>query len=280
MNYKIISDTSCDLTKEEENRLDIGYVPFKIDIDNITYIDNDDLNISEFIQAMRDTEQAIRTACASPNEYEEIFEKYADAEGLFIVTISSKLSGSYSSATVAANIFKEKYPDKSIYVVDSESASAGHTHIVYELYEYIEAGLEFDEICKKIDEFVIENHTYFVLESLDNLVKNGRIRKTAGLVVNALSIKPIMKGERGDIELHQINRGFKRSLKKLAKHTIELVGDKSDGRLIISHVESLDKAKFLKEMILEKCEFKETRIIQTKGLSSGYAAPGGIVISF
>lgn len=280
MDYKIISDSSCDLTKEYEKKLDIDFVPFKIDVEDKTFVDDDDLDVQYFIQEMVKSKEAIKTSCPSPNEYLEAMKKYAHLKGIFLLTISSKLSGSYNAAMTAVNIFKSENPDTKVHIFDTKSASAGQTNIAIKIKEIIDTGIDFDEIVKKGEAFIDELHTFFLLESLDNLLKNGRIKKTTGLIANMLNIKPVMRAVDGEIELYEMNRGFKKALSKMAETVEKFGGNVEEKRLTISHVNALEKAKLLEEKIREKYNFKEIIITPTKGLASGYAYDGGIVIGY
>ena len=116
--YKIISDTSCDLSKEEIKELGIEYVPFKISIDGVEYEDDDNLNMEEYLDKMEKTENAIKTACPSPYDYLKIIEENSDKD-LYLLTISSKLSGSYNSAKIAEQEAREKFKDIKIHVIDT-----------------------------------------------------------------------------------------------------------------------------------------------------------------
>ena len=123
--------------------------------------------------------------------------------------------------------------------------------------------------------------TFFILESLDNLMKAGRISKIMGHIASALSIKPIMGGdENGTIKLIEKVRGSKRAFKRL----VEVIGEQGEGFedkiLGIAHCNALDKAEELKKRIEEKYKFKEIIIVETAGLSTAYANDGGIIIAF
>lgn len=276
--YKIISDTSCDLTKEEIKDLGIEYVPFKISIDDKDYIDDESLNLSEYLINMGKTEKPIKTACPGPFDYLNIIEKSIDKD-IYIVTISGKLSGSYNSAKIAEKEAREKYDDIKIHVIDSKSASAGHTRIVLKLLNFVKDN-DFEKTVSLIDREVENETTMFVLESMKNLIKNGRIKKTAGLIANVLNIRPIMISNNGEIELFEINRGVKKSLDKMIK-AIETECKVGASNLVtISYVKNKERAENLKEKIEELYDDVKVHIRHTNGLSSGYADIGGIVIAF
>lgn len=277
--FKIISDSSCDLTKEEINDLDVSYVPFKITIDGKEFIDDYDFNLNDFLTDMENTKNPITTSCPSPFDYMEEIEKNKDRD-IYLVTISSKLSGSFNAAQVAAKVAKEKYPDINIGLIDSKSASAGQTRLVLKLLEYLKENNSFEETMDKITKYIDSQITMFVLESMQNLIKNGRIKKSAGLIANVLNIRPIMRSNDGEIELYEMNRGMKKSLDKLMIAIGKLNKNTENGVLSISHVNAKERAESFAQKAKELYNFKDIVVRQTNGLSAGYADVGGIVIAF
>ena len=277
--FKIISDSSCDLTKEEINDLGVSYVPFKITIDGKEFIDDYDFNLTDFLTDMENTKNPITTSCPSPFDYMEEIEKNKDRD-IYLVTISSKLSGSFNAAQVAAKGAKEKYPDINIGLIDSKSASAGQTRVVLKLLEYLKENNSFEETMDKITKYIDEQITMFVLESMQNLIKNGRIKKSAGLIANVLNIRPIMRSNDGEIELYEMNRGMKKSLDKLMIAIGKLSKNTENGVLSISHVNAKERAESFAQKAKELYNFKDIVVRQTNGLSAGYADVGGIVIAF
>ena len=189
MDYKIVADSSCDLNQDLEQKLDISLVPFKIDIDESSFIDNEDLDLVDFTKTMIASPNPIRTSCPSPGDF---VEEYKKAENIFVVTISANLSGTYNSAVLAKDMILEEFSDKFVHVFNSKSASIGETLIALKINELIGEKLSNLEIVKKVETYIKEMKTYFISESLDNLIKNGRISKTKGLIANVLNLKPLM----------------------------------------------------------------------------------------
>ena len=276
MKYKIIADSSQDLISP-----DCTIIPFTINIEGKDFVDDLDLDVREMVDEMNRSEEAIQTSCPSPGDYlEAIKEAAKEHDGIFIITISSKLSGSFNSAQLAKSMFLEENPDYNIEILDSKSAVSGETLIYLKLKELFEKNMEFEEIVEYMEDFIDQMVTLFTLESIDNLVKNGRMSRPAGAVANMLSIKPIASSQDGEISVESIARGVKSSLRRLVntigKHT-ETTKDKT---IVISHVFAEEKAETVKELIEKAYDFKEYVIVQARGLSSGYAADKGIVIAF
>lgn len=277
MDYKIVADSSCDLNDELKEKLDIGIVPLNILIDNETFIDDENLNISELLITMANSEGHARTSSPSPGDFIKEYEK---ADTVFVVTLSSQLSGTYNSAMLAKNIIQES-AEKFIHVFDSKSASIGETLISMKIFELIQEQYDKLDIVNKVNQYIKEMKTLFILDNLDNLLKGGRLSKIAAHIASILSIKPIMGGdEDGNIKLVDKVRGSKRSFKRF----VELIGieaGKTEGKTIgIAHCNAPEKANELKEQIEKKYNFKNIVVTEMAGLSTVYANDGGIVVAF
>ena len=277
MNYRIVADSSCDLNEELQEQLDVSLIPFKIDLDDKKFVDNEDLDVSELISLMKNSPNPVRTSCPSPGDFVEEYKKY---DTTFVIAISSQLSGTYNSAVLAKDMVKEEHPDKFIHVFDSKSASIGETLIAIKIKKLIDQNLGNLEIVEKVEKYIKEMKTYFILESLDNLIKNGRISKTKGLIANVLNFKPIMGANDGNIELVENVRGRKRAFKRL----VEIIGESGEKLeekvLAISHANALERAEELKKEIQGRYNFKDIILVKTGGLSTAYANDGGIILAF
>ena len=278
MRRMIVADSSCDLNKDLEKRLDIRLVPFSIEVEDKKFTDDKDLEVNNLIRAMNKSPNPVKTSCPSPGDFAV---EYLDMDSVFAVTISSKLSGTYNSAFLARDMILEKNPEKFIHVFDSKSASVGETLVAIKIQEMIEQNLKNLDIVEKVEKYIGEMKTFFILESLDNLIKNGRISKTKGLVANILNLKPIM-GDDGDgnIQLVENNRGSKKAFKRL----VEIIGETGERleekTLGIAHANALEKAENLKDEIEKLYNFKEIFIVKAGGLSTAYASDGGIILAF
>jgi len=280
MKYKIIADSSCDLNEEIKDKLKVSLVPFKIDVDDKKYVDDENLDTMELIDAMKKSPNPVRTSCPSPGDFAEQYKSTA-ADNIFVVTISSNLSGTYNSAVLAKNIIKDTEPNKFIHVFDSKSASVGETLVAMKIHELIEEKVSHLEIIEKVEKYIKEMKTYFILESLDNLIKSGRLSKTKGLLANVLNLKPILGSDGdGNIKLFENVRGTKKAFRLL----VELIGETGEKLeekiLAISHANALEKAEELKNEIQKRYKFKDIILVKQAGLSTAYANEGGIIIVF
>ncbi len=195
------------------------------------------------------------------------------------MTLSSQLSGSYNSAVLGKNLYHDSYGEKDIYVVDSRSASCGETQLAYKIMEYEEAGLPFEEITEKIEQYVKEMNTYFVLENLETLRKNGRLSRVKALVASTLNIKPLMGADNGSIIQLGQGIGMKKALAKLAETAVSNVKDAETRRLMITHCNNPSGAESVRKNIEERLNVKEVVIMDTAGISSMYANDGGVIVT-
>lgn len=273
---KIIADSSCDTNPEILERAGVEKVPFNIEIDDVHYVDHEDLDVEEFVRLMDAGEKTPKSSAPSPQLFLDRFEEEAEN---FVITISSKLSATYSNACLARDMFLENHKSR-IHIVDSKSAAAGETLVAIKLREYIDANYSFEEISEKIDVFVSNMKTLFILDEYDNLVKNGRMKQLAGAFIKALSIKPIMGAEDGAIKLFGKGRGYQKAAQNLVKLVGEQKKDLKESILVIAHCNAKERAMNFKKMIEEKYNFQKIEIVETGMLSSVYANNGGIIIAF
>lgn len=277
MEYKIVADSSCDLNDELESKMDVSLVPFRIDIDDSSFIDDEDIDLKKLVSTMKASPNPIKSSCPSPGDFKE---RYVDADSVYIVTISKELSGTYNSAILAKDMMQEEMNEKFIHVFNSRSASVGETLTALKIQECVDAKMTNEQLVEEVEKYIYNMKTYFISEDLSNLIKNGRISKTQGLIANVLNIKPIMKAtDDGNIEAVEKVRGSRKAFKRLAEIISESGVKFEDRILAISHANALEKALELKAD-LAGLNFKEVIIVETKGLSTVYVNDGGIIVSY
>ena len=278
----ILADSCCDLSPELLKKTQARVAPLTITIDDTHYVDDGTVDIPPYLAAMKASKNPVRSACPSPDLYAEDI-KAADGD-CFIITLSSKLSGSHNAAVLGVQLAEEDMPEKKVHVFDSESASAGETYLALMIHDLIAAGKSFEQIVETVEEKIRSMHTLFVLDSLDNLVKNGRISKTVALLANVLSIRLLMSDDgHGSIKNIRKARGIKGALTQMVetcrKHTEGLAA--ASQRLVISYCNCPERARQVRDMIREKCPaIGEIVMTPTSALSSMYANDGGVVIAY
>ena len=278
----ILADSCCDLSPELLKKTQAKIAPLTITIDDTHYVDDGTVDIPPYLAAMKASKNPVRSACPSPDLYAEDIR--ATEGDCFIVTLSAKLSGSHNAASLGVQLVQEDMPEKKVHVFDSESASAGETYIALMIHDLIAAGKSFEQIVELVEEKIRSMHTLFVLDSLDNLVKNGRISRTVALLANVLSIRLLMSDDgHGAIKNISKARGIKGALTQMVetcrKHTEGLAA--ASQRLVISYCNCPERARQVRDMIREKCPaIGEIIMTPTSALSSMYANDGGIVIAY
>ena len=278
----ILADSCCDLSPELLKKTQARVAPLTITIDDTHYVDDGTVDIPPYLAAMKASKNPVRSACPSPDLYAEDI-KAAD-DDCFIITLSAKLSGSHNAAVLGVQLAEEDMPEKKVHVFDSESASAGETYLALMIHDLIAAGKSFEQIVETVEEKIRSMHTLFVLDSLDNLVKNGRISKAVALLANVLSIRLLMSDDgHGAIKNISKARGIKGALTQMVetcrKHTEGLAA--ASQRLVISYCNCPERARQVRDMIREKCPaIGEIVMTPTSALSSMYANDGGVVIAY
>lgn len=277
MSYKVIVDSCGELTEEMKASGHFETASLEIDVGGHHLIDDETFNQAEFLKYVRESPECPKSSCPSPEKY---MEKYCcEAEHVYAVTLSAELSGSHNSAQLGRNLYFEEYGEKDIYVFNSCSASIGETLIALKIRECEEKGMPFSEIVEHVEAYIEEQHTYFVLETLDTLRKNGRLTGIKAIMATALNIKPVM-GSTPEGTICQLGqgRGMNKALAKLAEHVIAGVRNSKEKILAISHCNCRERAESVKNMLKEKAEFKDIIVLDTAGISSMYAADGGIIV--
>ena len=173
--YKIVIDSCGELPENLKNDAHFTNVALELDVDGYRIRDDETFNQLDFLRRVKESIKGPKSACPSPEEYMEAFE--GEAENIYVVTLSGKLSGSYNSAVLASNLYNEEHEDsrKNIYVFNSRSASIGETIIGLKIQELEEAGEPFKAVVDKTEEYISSMNTFFVLETLETLKKAGRL---------------------------------------------------------------------------------------------------------
>lgn len=277
MKYKIIVDSCGELTPEMKQDERFASAALTLEVGADTIVDDDSFDQADFLRKVAAYPECPKSACPSPEAYQRGFE--ADAEHLYAVTLSAELSGSYNSAELGKSLTLEEHPDKKIHVFNSKSASVGETLIALKIRECEEAGMEFEQVVETVDAYIESQHTYFVLENLETLRKNGRLSRAKALVASALKIKPVM-GATPEGTICQLDqaRGINKALVKMVDYVKEGENNSSDKVLAISHCNCPERAQMVKEALLERMQVKDVIVLDTAGVSSMYANDGGIIV--
>lgn len=274
MKNKIVIDSAGDITVFDN--IALSSVPLKIIAGEREFTDDENLDVENMIKFLKSYKGKVSSACPGVGEFSESFE---DAENIFVITITSGLSGSYNSATIAAKTYKEQYPDRNIYVVDSLSAGPEMLLLAEKIRDMLSNGIPFCEITNKIEEYKKTTGLFFSLESLHNFANNGRVSPTVAKLVGLLGINLIGKAsDEGTLEPLSKVRGNKKAVPELMKNLLS--AGYLGGKLRIAHCLNSNVAKALSELVLERFPDADISIYPTRGLCSFYAEEGGLLIGF
>ena len=278
MRYKIVIDSCGELVEKWKDSPAVERASLTLTVDDEDIIDDDTFDQADFLKRVAESPNCPKSSCPSPERYMSAYD--CEAEHVYAVTLSSELSGSYNSAVLGMNLLKETHPDKKIHVFNSRSASVGQTLIALKIEECEEQGMEFEEVIKKVDAYISEQNTYFVLETLETLRKNGRLSNLKAFVATALKIKPVMGStpEGTIVQLDQA-RGMNKAVMKMVDYVVERTPNPAEKVLGISHCNCPARAQAVKEAILERIPVKDVVLLDTAGVSSMYANNGGIIIA-
>lgn len=275
--YKIIIDSCGELSKEMQEDGHFENVPLTLQIGETEIVDDKSFDQADFLKKVAESEEGPKSACPSPDAYMQAMD--CDAEHIYVITLSSQLSGSYNSACLAKDLFLEDNEDKKICIIDSKSASIGESLIGLHIAACEEAGMDFETVVENVEKYIEEQHTFFVLESLETLRKAGRLSNLKAKLASTLNIKPIMGStEEGSIQQLAQARGMNKALDRMIQSMMEVTQNCENRILAISHCNCKERALQLKEKIEKVASFKEIFIVDTAGVSSMYANDGGIIM--
>ena len=278
MSFHIVCDSCTDLTEEDLKKGCYTLVPLTLLVDGEEIIDDETYDQADFLAKVAASKESVKSACPAPESY---MEAYSKADDIYVVTLSAELSGSYNSAVLGKNLYEEENGTKNIHVVNSRGAATTQVLIARKLNEYASQGMPFEEVVDKIEEYTTSLRTYFVLETLEVLRKNGRLSRLSATIAGALNIKPVMIGTRdGVIQKAAQARGMKKALAKMVEHMGSEGRDLTRRQFVISHCNCYERAVYVKELMKKHLHAEDVDIVDTKGVSSLYACDGGIIVSY
>ena len=279
MSYKIFGDSCLDLTEELKKDPRIEMIPLTLQVDDHMIMDDETFDQKAFLAMVKASPNCPKTACPSPEAFKKACE--CDADDIYIITLSSHLSGTYNSAVLGKELYEEEHGKgkKNILVIDSESASAGELNEALAIRDMYEEGLVFSEISERILKMRDEQQTYFVIDTLEPLRKNGRLTGLQAFFATALNIKPVMGADHGVIIKLDQARGMNRAMIKMVEQVIEKTPDSEEKVLAISHCNCPARAQVLKEAFQERMKTGRIIVLDTAGVSSMYANDGGVIVA-
>ncbi len=281
MGIKLITDSSSDLPKDLKEKHNIEIVPLNIQFGDQHFKAGVTIDNKTFYQMMRETKDLPKSACPAPYDFLESFKKTPVDDEIIVLTISKGLSGTYDSAVLAKNMLLEEQPDRKIEVLDSSNGSPGMVILIVQAAKNIEAGMSFEEVVASLKDSILKTNTFILLETLENVIKGGRLDRFKAAIANALNIKISLRVDlEGKIEIFEKVRGDKKALRRFIETIGEYTKEFESKIVSLSHSNCEEKGRAVLAEIMEKYPFNEGILTEMGPLIGTYAGEGGLVISF
>lgn len=272
---KIITDGSCDLSHEVLNKFNINVVPLGVSFGEEHYTAGVDIDNKEFYAKMKESKELPKTFCPSPENFCKEYQ--CEEDKIIVIALSSKLSGTYNSASLARDLYLSEHKEKDIRVIDSMTGSIGAGLLLIKAAKMISEGKDIDEIVEAIENLKEKISFYGTLETLENAVKGGRINPLAGKIIGALNFKAIVQIKDGVVKPIDKARGESNSIKKVANYITSSIEDTKDKILCLMHANCPEKAHKLLSIIEKTHKFDEVYISEVGPVMGTYTSEGAVL---
>lgn len=273
MATRIVADSSCDVHRMPG--IDFVSVPLIISTDEASFTDDQHLDLDHMLTYLASYKGRSFTACPSIEQWMSVYE---GADTVYVVTMSSNISGTYNAAQMAAQMVISEHPEVRIHVFDTKSAGPHVRLVVDHILSLVNQSLPFDEVCRRTEDYMAHTRVFFALKSFHNFVQNGRVSKTVAAFGSALGIHimatasregriEIIRKCRGDAGTH---KGFLEEMRKAGY---------SGGACYIAHCQNPSGAQKLADELRVSYPGARVMVYETHGLCSYYAEAGGILLS-
>ncbi|MBR6345255.1 MAG: DegV family protein [Lachnospiraceae bacterium] len=270
---RIVSDSSADMLKFEG--VDFKSVPMSISTSERTFTDDELLDTGELIDYMEKYNGRSFTACPGTQAWLDAFE---GADVIYVVTLTSALSGTYNSALVAADMYMEEHPGAKIHVFDSLTTGPEMRLIVEKIAEFDKAGKSFEDIVMLIEAYKKQTGIFFSFRSLHNLAQNGRVKKLAAAAVGVLGLRIVGTGSpEGTLEVNAKRKGDNHAAAEIFHQMEER--HYNGGRIRICHTDNEELARKYIHIIKKRWPDCDVKAYPSRGLISYYAERGGIILA-
>ena len=280
-NYNIVTDSCCDLRPETYEQLNLTVVPLSMEFRGQVREDKSDDSIKEVYAALRAGESA-QTAAVNPDRWLNAMEPHlAEGRDVLVMAFSSGLSTTYQSAVIAAEELREKYPERTIYVVDTLCASRGEGLLVWYACKKRDEGMTLDELHKWVEDTKLHLCHWFTVDDLNFLKMGGRVSATTAFLGTMLSIKPVMHtSDEGKLVPVSKARGRKASLQALIDKVAELGIEPSEQVMFICHADCEKESRAVAEELKARYGVKEVYINYIGPVIGSHTGPNTMGLFF
>lgn len=269
---KYVTDSSCDTINYDG--IDVAVAPLRIYTSERDFVDNKDLDVHEMIEYLLSYKDRSYTSCPSTESW---LQAYEGGDEIYVITLTSNISGTYNSACAAKEEYIKEHPQARILVVDTLSTGPEMRLILEKIIEWKKEGKTFEEISKYVEDYKKTTRLFFAFKSLHNFAQNGRVNKVLASMIAKLNISIIgTASEKGDIEPQIKCRGINNVLTRLTEELTK--AGFHGGKLRICHIENKELAEKLGQKIKDLYPETDLCIYPARGLCSYYGERGGIII--
>ncbi|MTI46978.1 DegV family protein [Sporosalibacterium faouarense] len=275
---KIITDSVSDIPVSIAKDLDIDIVPLTINFEDGSYRDGIEITNEEFYKKLSECDKLPTTSQVTLGEFLEVYKKYINEyDHIIVITMSFELSGTYQSAITAAEI--GEIEDK-VTVIDSKGITLGQGLMVLEAARMAKRGESKDKIVDRVQQMIRSIEYIFVVDTLENLKKGGRLSATKAYVGEKLKIKPVLTMEKGKLIMTGKVRGRKKVINWLIKEIKKKDIDFSNQTIAINHTDCKDFAIELYEQVQKHFSPKEIIMGEVGATVGTHAGTGAVAIYF
>ena len=283
--FQIVCDGGCDFTSAEAKRYKVDIVPFYIILDGKTELrEGIDITREEYFTRLKGNKNLFpKTAQPSPQDYIDVYKPHLEAgNDILSLTISSKLSGTFNSATLAADMLKGEYPNRKIKIVDSLNCAIGEGLILKEIINMRDRGYSLEAAIGITQDVIKSTKIYFTLDSLEYLRRGGRVGPTTALVGGILGLRPVLHLVNGAVEQLDSVRGKKKVLKLIEDGLVYTLKDViNDIKICVGHILTFEDAREIKANLEIAFKTKIDSPITEVGATIGtHAGPGALAIAY
>jgi DegV family protein with EDD domain len=271
MSIKIVTDSTCDLPREFVEKYDIKVVPLSVNFGDDSYLDGIEISNKEFYDRLRNSDKLPTTSQVSPGEFVEVFNEILDKDDEVLgIFLAKEFSGTFPSAKIAKDIIKS---DK-IHLIDSRGVTGALAAVVLAAGDLIQRGLSIENIELRLNEFIRNSESILVIDTLEYLVKGGRISKAQGAIGSVLSVKPVLTIGDGKLDTLAKVRGRKKGIKWMIDWVKDNRFDLSDKRVFILDTDDPKFHQDIKDALLENFEVGEIIDIEVGAVVGTHGGPG------
>ncbi|CAN7685703.1 DegV family protein [Paenibacillus sp. LjRoot56] len=276
---KIITDSSCDLLRSTIEEIGVGIVPLSVQFGEECM--PSDMDLADFYARMKRESALPKTSSPSPGHFLSEYQKGSPDQDILVLCLSSALSSTYHHAVMAKEMLLEDGYTGRIEVIDSKTTSLGLGVLVYRAARMAASGMSYEEVTTSIQQAVPSSGTFFFLDTLENVIKGGRLDRVRGAVASVLNIKLLMKAsEEGAIEVVEKIRGSQQALKRLLSFLGDKEHDYEKDVIAIAHSNCELRAREFMAQLLEKHPFRNVLFSNMGTVIGTYAGEGGVLVAY